>query len=273
MSRQARLPSCSNPLYQLLPTADVSQFCPAAPQVAFSSMRGGNLSGKLESSNVYVAERLLMVSEELQPAVFYQRFQAGFAVTRRDPPYSVCSCSSASGTCNFISPLQSKSGAECSNQYSISPLCNLAWAACISFGNCRGVTRSQCQDFAPPFVPSFVSSSGSHSGSGSGSGSGSWGGGGAGAGGVGVGGGAGGGGGGDAAAGASCSTPLPGCYVVDGFSANVMNNASCSNPMGLAPTCTAGSQHATYPNQTEEVAVTVWYNNQVRKTLELVGHE
>ena len=86
MSRQARLPSCSNPLYQLLPTADVSQFCPAAPQVAFSSTRGGNLSGKLESSNVYVAERLLMVSEELQPAVFYQRFQAGFAVTRRDPP-------------------------------------------------------------------------------------------------------------------------------------------------------------------------------------------
>ena len=240
-SRQAQLPSCSNPLYQLLPASDASQFCPAAPQVAFSRMAGGNPSGELDSSNVYIAERLLSVSEEVQQAVFYQRFQAGFAVTRRDPPYSVCSCSLASDTCSYISPLQQGSGEECYSQYSIQPRCNLAWAACIGVGNCLGVTPTQCQDFDPPSVSSPGSTSRSSSGSGGGAGS---------------------DGGG---AGVFCSVPLPGCYVVDGFSANVMNNASCSNPMGLAPTCTAGSQHATYPDQAEEVAVTVWYNNQVWK--------
>ena len=169
-----------------------------------------------------------MVSEELEPVVFHQRFQAGFAVTRRDPPYSVCSCSLPSNTCNFISPLQRESGEECSSQYSIPPQCNLVWAACIGLRNCSGVT-SDCQDFDPP------SNSGSGSGSNTGGG-----------------------------AGASCNVPLPGCYIVDGFSANIMNNASCSNPMGLAPNCTAGSQHAVSPDQTEELGVTVWYNNEVR---------
>ena len=226
-SRQAQLPSCSNPVYELLPTPDGSEFCPAAPQVAFSSANGGNPTGKLDSNNVYVAEKLLMVSEELEPAVFYQRFQAGFAVTRRDPPYSVCSCSLPSDTCNFISPLQRESGEECSSQYSIPPQCNLVWAACIGLRNCSFVGPSQCGDFDAP------------SGSGSGSGPNTGGG-----------------------AGVSCNVPLPGCYVVDGFSADVMINASCA-PRGLAPACASGSQQAVYPDQTEELAVTVWYNNQV----------
>ena len=239
-SRQAQLPSCSNPVYELLSTPDASAFCPAAPQVNFSSVKEVTPHGKLESNNVYVAEKLLMVSEELEPSVFYQRFQAGFTVTRRDPPYSVCSCASASETCKFISPLQQESGEECSSQYSISPQCNLAWATCIGLTNCSFVAPFGCRDFGAP--------SGPGSGSGSSSGSSSTpsfhsnpGGG----------------------AGATCDVPLPGCYVVDGFSADVINNASCS-PRGLAPSCPVGALHATYPDTgTEEVGVTVWYNNQV----------
>jgi len=239
-SRQAQLPSCSNPVYELLSTPDASLFCPAAPQVAFSSTNG-DPHRKLESNNVYVAEKLLMVSEELEPSVFYQRFQAGFTVTRRDPPYSVCSCaSSASETCKFISPLQQESGEECSSQYSISPQCNLVWAACIGLGNCSFVAPSGCRDFGAPSGPGSGSGSGSGSSSTPSSHSNPGGG-----------------------AGAACDVPLPGCYVVDGFSADVMNNASCS-PRGLAPSCSVGAQHATYPDtETEEVGVTVWYNNQV----------
>jgi len=35
--------------------------------------------------------------------------------------------------------------------------------------------------------------------------------------------------------------------------------------MGLAPSCNTTIAGATYRNLTEEIAVTVWYNNQVKK--------
>ena len=211
--------------------------------MAFSS--GGNPSGKLESNNVYVAERLLTLSEDIGTPVFFEQFQAGFVITQRDPPHSVCSCSAIADTCNFISPLQTIPGPECSSYYFIPPDCVTAWSLCTIFGNCSLLVNTSCQNFelSSGLVSGVVSGVVSTGGSGSG--------------------------GTGTAVGSSsaCDASLPGCYVVDGLSSNVLEDAPCSNPMGLAPTCNTTIAGAIYRNHTEEIAVTVWYNNQVRKLL------
>ena len=182
--------------------------------MSFSS----NERGRLESNNVYVAEKLLIVAEDIDPTVFFQRFQAGFVVAQRDPPYSVCSCSDPSDTCHYISPLQQTDSSEqnCVSQYSLSKQCAYLWAGCIAGIDifCSAI-GDECENFGPD-------------------------------------------------AGGSCNTFLPGCYVVEGLSANILGNVSCSHRMN-APPCSSDTVGATYPDQNEEIAVTVWYNNQVRE--------
>lgn len=172
----------------------------------------------MESNNVYVAEKLLMVAEDIDPTVFFQRFQAGFVVAQRDPPYSVCSCSDPSNTCRYITPLtQYSSEQNCTSQYSLSKNCAVLWAGCIAGSNalCSMIISLGCEDFGSD-------------------------------------------------AGGSCNTFLPGCYAVEGLSANILDNVSCSTRM-YAPNCSSNTVGATYPDQNEEIAVTVWYNNQVRE--------
>ena len=177
-------------------------------------------SGRLESNNVYVAEKLLMVAEDIDPTLFFQRFQAGFVVAQRDPPFSVCSCSEPSNTCHYISPLQqhsTESEQNCTSQYSISEPCAIFWAGCLAgiSISCSAISFMGCDNF------------GSN-------------------------------------ASASCDASLAGCYEVEGLSANILNNVSCSHRMN-APLCSPDTASATYPDQNEEIAVTVWYNNQVRE--------
>ena len=182
--------------------------------MAFSS----NEMGRMESNNVYVAEKLLTVAEDIDPTVFLQRFQAGFVVAQRDPPYSVCSCLEPSNTCRYISPLQQNSPEQnCTSQYSLSERCALLWAGCIAGidVSCSAISLFGCENF------------GNNTGG-------------------------------------SCDTSLPGCYAVEGLSANILSNVSCSHRMN-APPCSSDTVGATYPDQNEEIAVTVWYNNQVRE--------
>ena len=180
--------------------------------MAFSS----NQMGRMESNNVYVAEKLLMVAEDIDPTVFFQRFQAGFVVAQRDPPYSVCSCSDPSNnTCRYITPLQPNSSEQdCTSQYSLSEDCAFNWTRCVA-GLCSAINGSECENFRSN-------------------------------------------------AGGSCNTSLPSCYAVEGLSANILNSVSCSQRM-YAPLCGSDTVGATYPDQNEEIAVTVWYNNQVRE--------
>ena len=64
-----------------------------------------------------------------------------------------------------------------------------------------------------------------------------------------------------------CPVELPGCYSVDGVAANYrQQNVYCSSETSSVGMCGEPGQRpvgATYPDQTEQLSVTVWYNNQV----------
>ena len=65
----------------------------------------------------------------------------------------------------------------------------------------------------------------------------------------------------------SCPVELPGCYSVDGVTANYrQENVYCSSDNISVVMCGERGPRpvgATYPDQTEQLSVTVWYNNQV----------
>ena len=64
-----------------------------------------------------------------------------------------------------------------------------------------------------------------------------------------------------------CPAEVPGCYSVDGAAANyIQENVYCSSDNVSVVMCGKGGKRpvgATYPDQTEQLSVTVWYNNQV----------
>jgi ATP-binding cassette subfamily A (ABC1) protein 3 len=82
------VPSCTNPLSQTRDT-DQQDLCPFPPQVSV----GDNLTGGLDSETVFVDEFLLRKGNDMAPAVYIRRFQAGFVLSSRDPPYAACGCS------------------------------------------------------------------------------------------------------------------------------------------------------------------------------------
>ena len=102
---ESQLPTCSNPLFQTGtpyqasdPTSDT--FCPTPPSVAVGSQE----TGPLDSMNVYVAEQLLRVSLDVDPAVFFQQFVAGYVTHSPDSPYSTCACEDEQETDLLLTP-------------------------------------------------------------------------------------------------------------------------------------------------------------------------
>ena len=72
--------------------------CPSPPKLSFSSIQNSEPRGSLESDNVYVAEYLLQLADNIRPDVFFHRFQAGISLNHHEPSKSVCWCN---GTHNF----------------------------------------------------------------------------------------------------------------------------------------------------------------------------
>ncbi len=63
----------------------------------------------------------------------------------------------------------------------------------------------------------------------------------------------------------SCPATLPGCYTVDRASVNITRSLTCHESSHMA--CGSPEERpigATFPDQSEQLAVTVWYNNQVK---------
>ena len=87
---RAVVPSCTNPLTQTM-TTDQSELCPTPPQLSREDTIN-NATGALHSENVFVDEALLRKGNDMDPAVYIRRMQAGFVLSYRDPPYAVCGC-------------------------------------------------------------------------------------------------------------------------------------------------------------------------------------
>ena len=71
-----------------MPVSSSESFCPSPPSLSLFA----NKSGRLDTMNTYVAEYLLRASLELDPIVFFRRYQAGFTITAQDPIVSICDC-------------------------------------------------------------------------------------------------------------------------------------------------------------------------------------
>ena len=186
------LDSCTNLLTQF--NFFGGDFCPTPPLVSINNYTR-NPTGPLESTNTYVAEHLLREADDEDPADFFRRYQGGITITYRDPPFSVCGCSSNDQTCReSFSCLTDSLGDMCPTY--------LESDDCFSQQSCEN-SDLQCKDFS------------------------------------------------------ICDDTLPGCYNVDGASANNIKRLFCNNsnerPIGK-----------TYLTQNQSIGVTVWYNNQVR---------
>ena len=178
--------------------------CPSSPLVSYQDALTENPTGPVDSDGTFVAEYLLRLAVETNPAIFYRQYQAGFTVMNRDPPYAACGCGNtrdlALQTCALgFSPLGDQFDGtmdcpyldhleECSNETSLQEVVNLR-EPCLS-----------CDGFSS----------------------------------------------------------IPGCSTVNGTAANTLQNLTCVNSG-----CVNRSVGAIYPNQGEQVSVTVWYNNEV----------
>ena len=93
-AQEERLPSCTNPASQIGGDPNSEDFCPSSPRVSYEDARSGSPTGALDSEGTFVAEYLMRLadSREIDTTSFFLRYQAGFTVTTRDPPYAVCGC-------------------------------------------------------------------------------------------------------------------------------------------------------------------------------------
>ena len=93
--QEERVPSCT---YRSLTDPDIELFCPSSPRVSYQDALLGSPTGALDSEGTFVAEYLMHLADsrvtgtEIDTASFFRRYQAGFTVTTRDPPYAVCGC-------------------------------------------------------------------------------------------------------------------------------------------------------------------------------------
>ena len=95
----AQLATCSVPIYQNS-SINNENFCPTPPTVTVGSQE----TGALDSISVYVAEHLLEVSEEVELALFFQQFAAGFVVHSPDSPYATCGDENEDISCARLVP-------------------------------------------------------------------------------------------------------------------------------------------------------------------------
>lgn len=101
MATASQLATCSIPTYQSNGGfVASSSFCPTPPTVAVGSQE----TGALDSFNVFVAEHLLNVSEEVELALFFQQFAAGFVVHSPDPFYATCGDENENVSCASLAP-------------------------------------------------------------------------------------------------------------------------------------------------------------------------
>ena len=97
-------PTCSRPFTLFRPVGSNSDLCPTPPSLSISS----ETTGALDSLNTYTAEYLLNQASEIDPLIFFHRFQAGFTLSAQDPIFSVCDCQRSvpnipfSGACLFL---------------------------------------------------------------------------------------------------------------------------------------------------------------------------
>jgi ATP-binding cassette subfamily A (ABC1) protein 3 len=105
----SKIPTCTDPSLQdtsqgsrrIPRTAD--NYCPFPPSVSIDDQYGQDLpEGPLEGINVYVAEKLLNLSLELEINDFFVRFQGGFVLHPPEPSYSVCSCNNSQVSCGDL---------------------------------------------------------------------------------------------------------------------------------------------------------------------------
>lgn len=152
------LPSCSRP-GSVFGSVENSGFCPSPPSLSASDVGAtATASGTLDAINTYVAEQLLIRSVELDQAVFFRRYLAGFTLAAQDPVFSVCNCQppqagAVPGACtlldNFLKPCVNESclsysakAAVCPSNDSI-PLCDRPAEACYSVdGFSADITRA-----------------------------------------------------------------------------------------------------------------------------------
>ena len=75
--------------------------CPNPPAISINAQFP---FGRLEGYDVYVAEHLLNISNDITAAVLHQRFVGGFVLHPPNPAYSTCGCQSREESCQILTP-------------------------------------------------------------------------------------------------------------------------------------------------------------------------
>lgn len=111
--------------------------------------------GLLEVQNVYIAETLLKLAEDMGPQSFFKQYQAGFTLSLGEPSFSICGCSdSLKKSCYYISRLKTLDplSKSCPHYY-ISQECAAAWTLCVFSYNCTMRNELlKCNVFNHPLV-------------------------------------------------------------------------------------------------------------------------
>ena len=218
-------------------TAEQQDLCPTPPQLSLNDAEN-DASGRLESENVFVDETLLRKGNDMDPEVFIRRIQAGFVLSYRDPPFSVCGCNNV----------------DIFSQQYVSEL-----SECTSSGGAQIYALKQDSQFSQSFdwldrdCGEYSSGSGSSGSGSSGSGSGA----------------SGSGASGSSASGSGSGPVFSGDYAVDGVSANLLQLLACSNVTNTNSGCDGESEEQRpaaeyYPDQSPQISATVFYNNNVK---------
>lgn len=132
-----------------------SGYCPSSPKLSYSAASQTEPRGLLEGHNVYIVEQLLRIADTIGQRAFFGRFQAGFTLAAREPPYSVCSCNQTQHCAN-ISPLMTSNppGNECP-RYSINQECAVAYSLCQYGDDCSllDALGTFCSDLGASIIP------------------------------------------------------------------------------------------------------------------------
>ena len=76
-----------------LPHQRTNRFCPSPPSLSLYS----STTGPLDTTNTFVAEYILRLTEAVGTIHFFQAYQAGFTIAAQDPIFSGCDCGKVQG--------------------------------------------------------------------------------------------------------------------------------------------------------------------------------
>ena len=152
-----QLSTCTKPYTVLNPyqPAGSRDFCPTPPKLSYSAASKSEPEGLLETQDVYIAETLLNLAEDMGPQSFFTQYQAGFTLTLREPSFSICGCSdSLRKTCYYISRLMTLDPpTETCPHYFSNQECAAAWTLCVLNYNCTIRNElSKCRVFNHPLM-------------------------------------------------------------------------------------------------------------------------